>query len=884
MKSIGLNELRSMFREFYVGKGHYARKSFSLVPESDKSLLIINSGMAPLKPYFAGLEEPPSKRMTTCQKCIRTGDLENVGHTARHGTFFEMLGSFSFGDYFKRESLLWGWEFITDVLELPVERLWASIYEEDDEAYDIWVDEVGIAPERVVRMGKDDNFWEIGLGPCGPCSEIYFDRGEKYGCGRADCRPGCDCDRYVEFWNHVFTQFDSDGKGGYTPLAHPNIDTGMGLERLACIMQDTDSIFDVDTIRAVLDEVCRVSGVVYENGAAGSDVSIRIVTDHIRSVVFMIGDGIIPGNEGRGYVLRRLLRRAAVHGKKLGITGLFLHDLADKVIETSGAEYEEIVEKQEYIKKLIRLEEERFAQTIDQGLELLNAHIRELKGLEKRVLSGDRVFFLYDTLGVNPELTREVLAEEGITIDEEGFAAELRKQQEKSRAGIKVSDEEAWKKNETVFVGLPATTFDGYDGLQEKISVNLIARDGTSVDAALEGDRVQVVFDRTPFYAESGGQVADIGELVGDEVFAEVSDVRKSGGVFVHDVHVHSGALRVGDKLTGIVNPLARGRTARNHTATHLLHKALVTVLGPHVKQAGSSVDPNALRFDFTHYEALSPEQIDEVQAVVNRAIDEFYPVTTTVTTVEGARQRGAMALFDEKYGDAVRLVEVGDFSAELCGGTHVRNSGEVGGFKIVSESSIGSGARRIEAITGTNLVGPLVRAEEILGELGEMFKAHPDVLKERVEGVLAELREARQQLESAKKERTGDLAGELLDAAETVENTVLGAVKLVCYETEDLDTDALRDLSDRLKQKQDKGLALALVSTAGEKLTVIVSATDDVVAKGLHAGKMVKDVAAAAGGGGGGKADMAQAGAKDPARAQDALAAAAAYIKGFTA
>ncbi|MDR1796012.1 MAG: alanine--tRNA ligase [Clostridiales Family XIII bacterium] len=884
MDKIGLNELRAMFREFYVSKGHYARKSFALVPESDKSLLLINSGMAPLKPYFAGIETPPSKRMTTCQKCIRTGDLENVGHTARHGTFFEMLGSFSFGDYFKRESLTWGWEFVTQVLKMPVDRLWASIYEEDDEAFDIWVHEVGIAPERVVRMGKEDNFWEIGLGPCGPCSEIYYDRGEEYGCGSADCRPGCECDRYVEFWNHVFTQFDSDGKGGYTPLAHPNIDTGLGLERLACIMQDTDSIFDVDTIRAIVEEVERVSGVQYERGAAGTDVSIRIITDHIRSVVFMIGDGIIPEGEGRGYVLRRLLRRAVVHGRKLGISTLFLHELADKVIEVSGHEYEEISEKKDYIKRLIRLEEERFAQTVGQGMELLNAHIRELQGMEERVLSGDKVFFLYDTLGVNPELTREVLEEAGIAIDEDGFAEELRKQQEKSRAGIKVTDDEAWKKNEGVFIGLPATPFDGYETLQEKISVNHIFQGGQATDLAQEGDKVQAVFDRTPFYAESGGQAADIGELIGDEAFCEVLSVQKSGGVIVHDVVVNSGTLHVGDKLTGKVNPIARNRTARNHTATHLLHKALFSVLGPHVKQAGSSVDPDALRFDFTHYEALTPDQLGEVEAIVNRAIDEFYPVTTQITTVEGAKQRGAMALFDEKYGDSVRLVEVGDFSAELCGGTHVRNSGEIGGFKIVSESSIGSGARRIEAITGTNLLAPLARAEGLLADLSEMFRAHPGALKERIEGILAELKEARQILESAKKERAGDLASELLQDAETIENAVLGKVSLVRFHADDLETDALRSLSDRLKELQPKGLVLALVSTAGGKLTVIASATDDVVSKGLHAGKMVKALAAAAGGGGGGKADMAQAGAKDPAKAPEALAAAESYVKGFTA
>jgi alanyl-tRNA synthetase len=880
MKHIGLNELRQMFRDFYVSKEHYAHKSFPLVPESDKSLLLINSGMAPLKPYFAGITEPPSRRMTTCQKCLRTGDLENVGHTARHGTFFEMLGSFSFGDYFKQESLAWGWEFITQVLEMPEDCLWASIYEEDDEAYGIWVNEIGIDPSRVVRMGKDDNFWEIGLGPCGPCSEIYFDRGEKHGCGRPDCRPGCECDRYVEFWNHVFTQFDSDGKGKYTPLARPNIDTGMGLERLACIMQDTDSIFDVDTIRRILERVVAASGVTYRNGAAGTDVSIRIVTDHIRSVVFMIGDGVIPGNEGRGYVLRRLLRRAAVHGRKLGITNLFLHELAATVIEASGHEYEEISEKQDYIKKIIRLEEERFAATIDQGQELLNAHVRELKEAEERILSGDKVFFLYDTVGVNPELTKEVLAEHGIEIDEEGFQTELRRQQENSRRGMKTADDTAWKKSEEIFIGLPPTDFVGYDELQKKVTVNLIVIGGHSTETAEEGAEARIVLDRTPFYAEGGGQAADSGKLTGDEVIASVIGVSKSGNVYIHKIVIQSGALRTGDKLTAVVDPGTRNRTARNHTATHLLHKALSSVLGNHVKQAGSAVDADSLRFDFTHYEALEPSVLAKVETMVNWAIDEFLPVTTTVTTVEGARERGATALFDEKYGDKVRLVEVGDFSAELCGGTHVRNSGEIGGFKIVSESSIGSGARRIEAITGSNLLKPLYRAEQILSELGDVFKARPDMLRDRVESLLTELRDAKRELEVAKKEKAGDAATDMLAEAKHYGNAEK-PVKLVKRAFDDLEAEELRGLADKLKAAE-KGLAIVLASTAGNKLTLIVSVTDDLISRGLHAGKLVKDLAAAAGGGGGGKADMAQAGAKDMSKLPEVWAAAEAQMKAF--
>ncbi|MDR3364105.1 MAG: alanine--tRNA ligase [Clostridiales Family XIII bacterium] len=873
MKNIGLNELRQMFREFYVARGHYARKSFSLVPESDKSLLLINSGMAPLKPYFAGIEAPPSKRMTTCQKCIRTGDLENVGLTARHGTFFEMLGSFSFGDYFKRESLKWGWEFITEVLEMPADKLWASIYEEDDEAYDIWVNEVGISPGRVVRMGKEDNFWEIGIGPCGPCSEIYFDRGEKYGCGSADCRPGCECDRFVEFWNHVFTQYSRDEAGNYTPLSHPNIDTGMGLERLACIMQGTDSIFDVDTIRTILERVCGMSGVAYQRGEAKTDVSVRIVTDHIRSVVFLIGDGVIPSNEGRGYVLRRLLRRAAVHGKKLGIEGLFLHELAENVIEVSGREYDEIIEKRDYIRKLIRLEEERFAATVDSGLALLDAHIAELKGVRGAVLAGDKVFKLYDTYGVNPELTREALAEHGISIDEEGFLAELRIQQENSRRGQKASDGAAWRGGEELFKGLAATEFVGYVALQEKCSVKLIVKDGFAAEEACGGETVLLVLDKTPFYAEGGGQASDAGVLAGDGAFADVLSVARSGAVWVHTVLVKSGAIRVGDVVNAAVDPIARNRTARNHTATHLLHKALVQTLGGHVRQAGSSVDAETLRFDFTHFEGLGADKLSEAEAIVNRVIDEFQNVFTTETTVDEAKARGAAAYFDEKYGDKVRLVEVGEFSAELCGGTHVSNSGQIGGFRIVSETSIGSGTRRIEAITGTNLLRPLLRAENTLAELSGLFKAHPDMLMDKVSGLLGDMKEMRRELDAANKAKAGGTVSELLAAAREK-----GGARLVTGVFGDLDAGALRALSDSLKAASG-GLVNVLVSTAEGKVTIVASVSDDLLDKGLHAGKLIKELAQAAGGGGGGKADMAQAGAKDPAKVPDILAAAENYL-----
>jgi alanyl-tRNA synthetase len=874
MKKMGLNELRTQFREFYVAKEHLAHKSFSLVPDKDKSLLLINSGMAPLKPYFAGLEKPPAKRMTTCQKCIRTGDLENVGITSRHGTFFEMLGSFSFGDYFKRESLLWGWEFVTKVLELPVDKIWASIYEEDDEAYDIWVNTVGIDPSRVVRMGKDDNFWEIGIGPCGPCSELYFDRGEKYGCDSPDCKPGCECDRYVEFWNHVFTQFNRDEQGNYTPLAHPNIDTGLGLERLACIMQDTDSIFDVDTIRHILEGVTEISGVSYEDGAAKTDVSIRIITDHIRSVTFLIADGVMPSNEGRGYVLRRLLRRACVHGRKLGIKQLFLTRLADRVINVSGAEYNELYEKKDYIHKMIRLEEERFETTVDQGNELLSQFISEFEGTKDRILSGDKVFKLYDTHGFNPELTREILAEHDIDIDEDGYLAELRKQQELSRQNIRVSEAEAWAEDDRVIIDLEKTEFTGYTTLNDEGRVIRIISDGAFINSADEGESVSIILDSTPFYAESGGQASDVGDLIGEDSFAHVGDVQKKRNVFIHHATVKQGTISVGDILRTAVDPVTRYRTARNHTATHLLHKALRDVLGDHIQQAGSSVDAQQLRFDFTHYEALGEYKLGEVETIVNRVIDEFKPVVTTEATIEEAKKKGATALFDEKYGDIVRVVEVGDFSMELCGGTHVGTSGEIGAFKITSESSVGSGTRRIEAITGTNILTPLVRAEDILTELGDIFKANPDMLIDRINSVLDDMKDIKRELDAVKKDQLGSELDTLIAAAQPIS----GGGKLVTGSFEGLSADELRALADDIRAAE-RDVVAALASVTDGKVAFIVAVSGTMQEKGLHAGDIVKAMAQAAGGGGGGKADMAQAGAKDPGKVEDAFKAAAAAL-----
>jgi alanyl-tRNA synthetase len=868
MEKFGLNRLRGMFQEFYEGKGHYAEKSFSLIPDRDKSLLLINSGMAPLKPYFAGIETPPSKRMTTCQKCIRTGDIDNVGHTARHGTFFEMLGSFSFGDYFKRESLQWGWEFITEVLKMPRERLWASVYEEDEEAVDIWTNEVGIDPTHIIKLGKKDNFWEIGQGPCGPCSEIYFDRGEACGCGLPECGPGCDCDRYVEFWNHVFTQFNRDERGEYTPLTHRNIDTGMGLERLACIMQDTDSIFNIDTIRYVLQGVCKAGGVTYRGGADEKDVSVRIVTDHIRSVVFMTGDGILPGNEGRGYVLRRLLRRAARHGRLLGINGGFLANLADRVIETAGDAYPELAEKRAYIRSVIRSEEEKFSATIDQGSEILEGCIAALAASSERVLSGDKAFKLYDTYGFPLELTQEILAEHGYTLDEAAFAAAMKRQKESARAARKHSgDGEGWA--EEVFAGGRAepTVFTGYDRAADKATARLLLVGNLETDAVRAGDEAVLILDKTPFYAESGGQAGDRGLLRGDGFWAEVRDVTKSQNVFMHRILVKEGLLRKGDAIAAEVDAARRNSTARNHTATHLLQKALRLILGTHVEQAGSAVGPAGLRFDFTHFEALGGESLEEIETLVNEKILEFLPVEAEEMGMAEALASGATALFGEKYGDRVRVVTIGDFSAELCGGTHVGNSGQIGAFKIVSESSVAAGVRRIEAITGTGLLAPLRCAEERLGELAERLKTKPENLAARVAAVLEENKSSKRELEALKNAVVGASLDDMLSAAKEI-----GGVLLVRQAFKDRKAEELRGLTDRIKERA-KSVVIVLASENDGKASFIVSVSDDLLDKGYHAGNLIKPIAAAAGGGGGGKADMAQAGAKDPAKIPEALA-----------
>ena len=865
MEKLGLNEIRELFLSFYESKEHYRRQSFPLIPQNDKSLLLINSGMAPLKPYFAGLQTPPSKRMTTCQKCIRTGDIENVGYTSRHGTFFEMLGSFSFGDYFKEKSLTWGWEFITEVLKMPTDKLWATVYYEDDEAYRIWKDVIGMPEEKIVKLGKDDNFWEIGQGPCGPCSEIYFDRGEKYGCGSPDCKPGCDCDRYVEFWNHVFTQFNRDEEGNYTDLAHPNIDTGMGIERLACIMQDVESIFDVDTIRHILNGVVEISGVKYENGEADTDVSIRIITDHLRSMTFMIGDSIIPGNEGREYVLRRLIRRAARHGRLLGIEGPFLSKLCGRVIDISKNAYPELAERSDMIKKVIAAEEEKFAATIDQGMKIINGYIDELKDSGEKTLDGEKAFKLHDTYGFPIDLTKEILGESSLDVDTDGFNKAMEQQKKRSQAEQDMEDT-GWDEATGDIPVEGETEFTGYDTAEDKCRVTALFSGSTASEKASEGDICRIIFEKTPFYAESGGQSSDTGMIYGNDFEAEVTEISKIKGVFVHKAKVIKGEIKTGDIVECKVDRHARNMTAANHTATHLLHKALRNVLGDHVKQAGSSVTRDGLRFDFNHFQAMSKDEIAAVEKEVNEQICEFTDVNTEVKSIDEAFEEGATALFGEKYGDRVRVVSVGDYSKELCGGTHVQNSGQIGAFSIISESGVASGVRRIEAVTGQGVLRKYAEDEKVIDETAENLKAKRDNIKERAGAVMDEIKKLKKELEEIKKAEINKGLGSLTDEAKEI-----NGVKLIAKEFTDYNIADLREISDSIKA-ENKNTMMVFAAVSGGKATFLVSLTDDLVEKGLHAGKMIKEIAAAADGGGGGKADMAQAGAKDISKISDAF------------
>ena len=875
MQKMGLNEIRSKFLNFFESKGHYAAKSASLVPHNDKSLLLINSGMAPLKNYFAGVEVPPSKRMTTCQKCIRTGDIENVGKTARHGTFFEMLGNFSFGDYFKRESIRWGWEFVTEHLNIPEDRLWVTVYEEDDDAFDIWSKEMNFPTERIVRLGKDDNFWEIGTGPCGPCSEIYFDRGEEFGCDNPDCKPGCDCDRYLEFWNHVFTQFDRDEEGNYGQLEHKNIDTGMGLERMACIMQNVDNIFEVDTIRQIISAIEKVANVEYGKDAK-KDVSVRIITDHIRAVSFLVADGVLPSNEGRGYVLRRLLRRAARHGKLLGIKENFLYNLVDEVIKVSGEAYPELVEKENYIKKVIRIEEEKFNETIDQGSEILASYIEGLKKNNEKTLSGENAFKLYDTYGFPIDLTKEILEEVGLDLDEDAFNDEMNKQRERARSARGNMEGESWKEDPLSKLDESASSsFEGYNNLSLVGKVNAIVMNDEIVESAKEGDKIAIVLDQTTFYPEGGGQAGDCGILSNDNVVIEVVDTRKgANNTIKHIGFVKSGEIKVNDELNTIVNKEVRMASARNHTATHLLHKVLKEVLGEHVNQAGSLVNSERLRFDVTHFEAISKDELKLIEEKVNDAIFDSLEINCENMGINEAKEKGATALFGEKYGNEVRVVSMGDFSIELCGGTHLKNTSQVGMFKILSEGGVAAGVRRIEAITGKAVYEYLKEKDRVINDVCISIKAKEDNLTQRASQLVDENKALSKELHDLKAKMSLQSADSILDS-----KVEINGVNLVTAKFEDMDMNTLRETADSLRDKLGSGVVV-MANVADNKINFIVTATKDVLEKGIHSGNIVREVAQIAGGKGGGRPNMAQAGASDVSKVEEALNYACEVIK----
>lgn len=867
MRKYGLNELREMYLSFFESKDHLRLPSFSLVPKNDPSVLLINAGMTPLKPYFTGLETPPSKRITTCQKCIRTPDIENVGKTSRHATFFEMLGNFSFGDYFKKEAIAWAWEFMTKVLEIPEERLFVSIYEEDDEAYDIWHKDIGLADNKIFRMGKEDNFWEHGVGPCGPCSEIYFDRGSDKGCGKPDCQPGCECDRFVEVWNNVFTQFDRQEDGTYKELKNKNIDTGMGLERLACIMQDVDNIFEVDAIRAILDHVCRIAGKEYGKEDK-ADVSIRVITDHSRSVTMMVSDGILPSNEGRGYVLRRLLRRAARHGRLLGIDRPFLAEIADTVISCFKGAYPNLEEKQDYIKKVINMEEERFYSTIDQGMSILEEYMKQVREDRTNCLTGEMVFKLHDTYGFPLDLTREIALENNLSIDEEGFHKEMEAQKEKAREAHKSKEGSAWEKDLFADVDKSVKTkFAGYTEHTTESKVLYIIKNNELTDGARQDDEISLVLDVTPFYAESGGQIGDTGVIYNDDFKMEVIDCQKTHDEkYLHIGRVLSGSVKTGDKVTAKIDLYKRKATARNHTVTHLLHRALKNVLGDHVNQAGSLVTPERLRFDFTHFSALTPEQLEAIESEVNSKILENLPVSVKVMSLEEAQKDGATALFDEKYGDVVRVVSAGEYSKELCGGTHLNSTGEAGLIKILGESGISAGVRRIEALTGFNALEYYNSREKLLQKASETAKTSTDDIVRKIESLYDEIKNLKKELDSVNNKLISSSVGNIIDQAESY-----NGIKVVAARLDGLDMNALRNTSDDLKNRVGSGVII-LASSKDGKVNLIVSATKDAVASGIHCGKIIKEAAAACGGGGGGRPDMAQAGGKDPSGIDKAI------------
>lgn len=871
MEKLGLNEIREKYLSFFESKGHLRLPSFSLVPENDPSLLLINAGMAPLKPYFTGRQVPPKKRVTTCQKCIRTPDIERVGKTARHGTFFEMLGNFSFGDYFKNDATKWAWEFVTKVLNMPVDKLWVTIYEDDDEAFDIWTKNVGVSPDRIVRMGKEDNFWEIGTGPCGPCSEIYFDRGPEHGCGSPDCKVGCECDRYVEFWNLVFTQFEKQEDGTYKKLDHPNIDTGMGLERIACIMQGVLSLFDVDTIKSIRDKVCEMAGVEYGKDPQ-TDVSVRVVTDHIRSTVFLISDGVNVSNEGRGYVLRRLLRRAARHGKLLGINGTFLYKLADTVIDASEKAYPVLEENREMIKSKIKNEEERFAQTIDAGFSILNSFLDDklLDNMEKNtIFSGNDAFKLYDTYGFPIDLTREILAERGIEIDEEGFNREMEAQRQRARANAKMT-EVGWEDTiADALSNVAPTDFVGYDSLESEAKIIAIVTDAGSAKALAEGNSGILVLDKTPFYAESGGQVGDVGKVCGEFTEAVVTDTKKTpDGKFYHIVEVKEGTFGVGETVTAKVEIRTRRRTQANHSATHLLDSALKNKFGRAVSQAGSLVNKDRLRFDFTLDRPVSNEELAEIEADVNRQIAMAVPVIWETMPIDEAKNKGAVAVFGDKYGDVVRVVTMGDYSMELCGGCHVGNTSEIGLFKILSETGVAAGVRRIEAVTGFGVLTEVYAMQEVLNTTAEALKCAPKDLAKKAAIVMDELKKAEAKIEGLNAKLAKSSEGDILNSAREI-----NGITVVCGRIDGATVDALRKIGDDFKAQTPCGV-IVLASSDGGKATFIAMATREAIAKGAHSGNIVREAAKIAGGGGGGRPDSAQAGGKDVSKIDNALAA----------
>ncbi len=867
MKNMGLHEIRHEFLKFFEGKDHLIMESFPLVPKNDKSLLLINAGMAPLKPYFTGEKIPPKKRATTCQKCIRTGDIENVGKTDRHATFFEMLGNFSFGDYFKKEAIEWAWEFLTEKMEIPREKLWVSIYLDDEEAFEIWNKVIGLDEERIVRLGKEDNFWELEVGPCGPCSEIYVDRGEKYGCGKSTCKPGCECDRFIEVWNLVFTQYDKDKNGNYHPLEHPNIDTGMGLERIATIMEGAENIFEVGEIRKILKYVEKISGKTYGVDAK-TDASIRVITDHTRAMTFLVSDGVLPSNEGRGYVLRRLIRRASRHGKLLGIEGTFLNSIVEKFIESWGVEYPELKEREEQIKKVIRAEEEKFQETIHQGLNILEEYIEDMINNRGKCLSGEKAFKLYDTYGFPLDLTREILEEKGLTVDESEFNAHMEEQRKRARKAREGFSDFGWENGSSIGLNKNyETIFKGYENVEWETEVIGLYFDGEIVDRIDEGEEGVVLLKETPFYAESGGQVGDTGYIQNENFVGKVVDTKKiNDQTIIHFIKVKKGSIKNGDTVVSIVDRKRRSDIKRNHSATHLLHRALKDVLGDHVNQAGSIVLPNRLRFDFTHYEAIRDDQLKEVERIVNERILDSLEVKTIETSLKESQEMGVIGLFEDKYKDQVRVVQMGDYSMELCGGTHVDNTSNIGLFKIISESSIASGVRRIEAITGEASYDYLNELERSVDKVSNILKTNKKDLIERAYNVVEELKDKEKEIELLKSKMALSIADEILKAKVNI-----NGIDLITYKVENMDMNSLRNLGDEIRNRMESGV-IVLASVHEEKISFVSMVTKDMVTKGIHAGNIIKEVAKVTGGGGGGRPDMAQAGGKNINKVEEAL------------